>query len=77
MATRVSVALVAGVALFGLMFQSLSRQAETTSAATNSEVFDGVRVIFIDIFGVAGGQFPLLVVVAFVAGILGVVTILN
>jgi hypothetical protein len=71
MALRVSVVIVAGISLFGLMFQSLSLQAETTSTMTNSTAFDASRSILSDIVGTGGGQFPMLVVVAFVAGVLG------
>jgi hypothetical protein len=77
MATRVSVVIVAGVAIFALMFQSLSRQAETTAGATNSEVFNGTRAIFVDLVGTAGGQFPMLAVVAFIAGGLAFALILT
>jgi len=72
MATRVSVLLVAGVTLFALLFQSLSRQVETTATATNSTAFEGMREIGVDLFGVAGSQFPMLAVVAFVAGSLAI-----
>jgi len=73
MALRTSLVVVAGVTIFGLMFQSLSRQASTTDAQTNSEVFNGTTAIMQDIFGFGGSQFPMLVVVAFVAGVLATV----
>jgi len=74
---RVSVTLVAGITLFALMFQALSRQADTTAAATNSSAFNGTVAIATDLFGVAGGSFPLVGVVAVVAGILGTVKLLT
>lgn len=77
MALRVTVVLVAGISLFALMFQSLSRQAETTAAATNSTVFNGIEAISADLFGVAGSQFPMLGVVAVVAGFLATVKLLT
>jgi len=70
MALRVSVVLVAGVSIFGLMFRSLSAQAETTAAQTNAPALNASTAIMQDLFGVAGGSYPLLVVVAFVAGVL-------
>lgn len=71
MALRISVAMVGAIALLGLMMNSFSRQAATTANATASPVFNGSRAILQDLVGVGGSTFPMLLVVAFVAGVLG------
>jgi len=77
MALRVSVALVAAISLLGLMFNSLSRQATRTDSETTSAAFNGSRAILQDIVGVGGSQFPMLLVVAFIAGGLGTALLLK
>lgn len=74
MALRISGLLVAAVTILGLMYRSLSVQVETTSTMTNSTAFDASRTILQDIVGTGGSQFPMLIVVAFVAG--GLATVL-
>lgn len=69
MGLRISVVLVSGVALIALMFQSLSRQVASTS--TTSAAFNGSKAIVQDVVGVGGAQFPMLAVVAFIAGVFG------
>jgi hypothetical protein len=77
MALRISVVIVAAISLVGLMFNSLSRQVETTDTQTTSAAFNGSRAILQDIVGVGGSQFPMLLVVAFIAGGLGTALILT
>jgi len=77
MALRTSVTLVGSVAMLGLMIQSFGRQSQVATDASNDAALDTVTAILTDMTGVAGGSFPLLLVVAFVAGGLGVVTLLK
>lgn len=67
---RTLVGLIALFAIFATMFQSLSRQISTTSAATNSPVFNGTRAIAVDLFGTAGGSLGSVAMVVVVAGAL-------
>jgi len=77
MALRTSMTLLAGVTLLGLMYQSISRQAETTNAVTNDAAFNGSRAIMQDLLGLGGSTFPMLMVVAFIAGGLGVALLIK
>ena len=77
MALRISVLLAAGISLIALMFQSLSIQVETTGAQTESPAFNASREILTDVVGTGASQFPMLVVVAFIAGGLAFALILK